>query len=177
MSMLNFRGHVQQKKQTGSATVELALLLPVLIFLLVLIVDLGRMTYHYNVLLKGVRQAGRYLSTVTPGSTTPDPGPSGGSITTWKAAQNMVISYADSLCPNAATPCLTENMVKITDAAASNEGAAPLSDVSFGSGNISMVRIRIVGYSLPSVFAEYVKDWTGNASLFSPTVSATFPQL
>ena len=73
MTMKRSRFGLLRPRQNGAATVELALVLPLLIVLLVLIVDLGRMTYHYNVLLKGVRQAARYLSTTVPGSAVPDP--------------------------------------------------------------------------------------------------------
>ena len=50
------------KKQEGTALIEFALILPVLIMLVFLTTELGRAYYQYNTITKGVREAARYLS-------------------------------------------------------------------------------------------------------------------
>lgn len=56
------------KRQQGTAIVEFALILPLLLILTFTITEMGRAFYQYNVLAKSVREAARYLSTRTPGA-------------------------------------------------------------------------------------------------------------
>lgn len=55
------------KRQQGSALVEFALVLPLLLILCFVITELGRAYYQYNTLAKSVREAARFLSVRTPG--------------------------------------------------------------------------------------------------------------
>ena len=50
------------KRQQGTAMVEFALMLPMLLILIFTVTELGRAFYQYNVLTKSVREAARYLS-------------------------------------------------------------------------------------------------------------------
>jgi len=50
------------KRQQGTAMVEFALILPMLLILIFTVTELGRAFYQYNVLTKSVREAARYLS-------------------------------------------------------------------------------------------------------------------
>ena len=58
------------RKQNGTAMVEFALVLPLLLLLTFMTTEYSRALYQYNVLTKSVRDAVRYLSTQTPGDTT-----------------------------------------------------------------------------------------------------------
>ena len=53
------------KRQQGTAMVEFALILPMLLILIFTVTELGRAFYQYNVLAKSVREAARYLSVRT----------------------------------------------------------------------------------------------------------------
>ena len=53
-----------RRNQRGIASVEFALLLPVLVLLLFGTVEIGRMVSDYHAVAKGVRDAARYLSRV-----------------------------------------------------------------------------------------------------------------
>jgi hypothetical protein len=55
------------KRQQGTALVEFALILPLLLILTMTVTELGRAYYQYNVLAKSVREAARYLSVRTAG--------------------------------------------------------------------------------------------------------------
>jgi Flp pilus assembly protein TadG len=170
------------RRQKGAVAVEFGLLLPLIIALILITVDLGRMAYHHNILVKSVREAGRYLSTQLPGSGTVDKAIGGGNQTTWTVATNMVLAYAADLCPGSSPTCLTASMVSITDAKNTNEttsGSTPASllvNVPFGQGQQNMVRISVKGYRLPSLFAGYVLTLVGATEYVYPTVSATFVQ-
>ena len=53
------------KRQQGTAMVEFALILPMLLILIFTVTEFGRAFYQYNVLAKSVREAARYLSVRT----------------------------------------------------------------------------------------------------------------
>lgn len=55
-------------RQSGSALVELALILPFLLLLTFITTEFGRAMYQYNTITKSVRDAVRYLSVQTPGT-------------------------------------------------------------------------------------------------------------
>src|SRR3954470_21556758 len=56
------------KKQSGVAVVEFALILPLLLLMTFIVVEYSRALYQYNTLTKSVRDAARYLSVQSPGS-------------------------------------------------------------------------------------------------------------
>ena len=57
-----------KNKQTGTAMVEFALVLPLLLILGFITTEFSRALYQYNTLTKSVRDAARYLSTQNPGT-------------------------------------------------------------------------------------------------------------
>jgi hypothetical protein len=59
--------------QRGVALVEFALVLPLLLLLSLITTELGRAFYEYNMLVKAVRDAARYLSTQDPSIQSSDP--------------------------------------------------------------------------------------------------------
>jgi Flp pilus assembly protein TadG len=54
--------------QRGTAAVEFALILPLLLVLTLMVTELGRALMQYDTLTKSVRDAARYLSVQTPGT-------------------------------------------------------------------------------------------------------------
>lgn len=57
-----------KNKQTGTAIIEFALVLPILLILSFITIELGRALYQYNTLTKSVRDSARYLSLQSPGT-------------------------------------------------------------------------------------------------------------
>lgn len=57
---------IAMKRQQGAAIVEFAMILPFLLVLTFTVTEMGRAFYQYNVLVKSVREAARYLTTRTP---------------------------------------------------------------------------------------------------------------
>ncbi|SFH93248.1 Flp pilus assembly protein TadG [Collimonas sp. OK307] len=57
-------------RQKGTAIVEFALILPLLLLLTFITTEFGRAMYQYNIITKSVRDAVRYLSVQTPGTHT-----------------------------------------------------------------------------------------------------------
>jgi len=55
-------------RQNGGALVELALILPLLLLMTFITTEFGRAMYQYNTITKSVRDAVRYLSMQTPGT-------------------------------------------------------------------------------------------------------------
>lgn len=55
-----------QNKESGTAIIELALILPLLLLLTFITTEFGRAVYQYNTVTKSVRDAVRYLSVQTP---------------------------------------------------------------------------------------------------------------
>jgi Flp pilus assembly protein TadG len=62
-----------KKKQIGTAMVEFALVLPLLLILTFITTEFSRALYQYNTLTKSVRDAARYLSIQNPTILTTDP--------------------------------------------------------------------------------------------------------
>ena len=53
-------------RQRGTAIIEFALSVPLLVLLSIMVVEMGRALYQYNALAKSVRDAARYLSMQLP---------------------------------------------------------------------------------------------------------------
>jgi len=58
----------KKSRQHGTALVELALILPLLLLLSFITTEFGRAMYQYNTIAKSVRDAARYLSVQQPGT-------------------------------------------------------------------------------------------------------------
>jgi Flp pilus assembly protein TadG len=52
-------------KQRGAATVEFAMMVPILLMLIFMVTELGTMLYRHNAVTKSVQDAARYLSDVS----------------------------------------------------------------------------------------------------------------
>lgn len=61
-----------KNRQGGTAIVEFALVLPLLLLLTFITTEFGRALYQYNTLTKSVRDAARYLSVQSPSILTTD---------------------------------------------------------------------------------------------------------
>lgn len=89
--------------QSGIAAVELALLLPIVAFMMFLVAECGRALYQYNTLTKSVRDAAQYLARYGMVVGTGVLDPTGAQE---KAARNLVIYgtpvAGTELLPNAA---------------------------------------------------------------------------
>lgn len=55
-----------RRRQNGAAAVELALILPVLLLLILTLLFIGMVFWHYTVVAKASQDAARYLSSITP---------------------------------------------------------------------------------------------------------------
>jgi Flp pilus assembly protein TadG len=58
------------RNQAGAALVEFSLLAPFLVFLALGMTEFGRFLYHYQMVLEGLRDAGRYIARLDPTNAT-----------------------------------------------------------------------------------------------------------
>lgn len=126
-------------QQKGVAAVELAILLPLLLFIVFGITEFGRALYSYNTILKGTRDAARYAMTQQPG---------GGA----DAVTQCLAVYGNTDCSgDPLAPGLTTTMVSVCDwqrcpATNQAQGAAPV---------INLVTVTVSGYTFQS-FVPFV---------------------
>lgn len=134
------------KRQQGAAIVEFALILPFLLVLTFTVTELGRAYYQYNVLVKSVREAARYLSTRTAGSPTEI------------ARAKKIIFYGNpSGGNNAILPGLSMT-TNIPDPVWSTAGAFPA---------INTVTVSVINYKFVPL-AVSVFGFNFNSIVFSP---------
>lgn len=119
-----------QGKTRGVATVEFALVLPVLLLLAFLAVEFGRALYQYDVLAKSARAGARYLSMQSPG-------------THVTQARNLVIHGNTEGTGDPLVPGLTA--ANVPAPTWQEAGTAPL---------INTVTVRITGYAFQPMFAS-----------------------
>lgn len=62
---MNARTPVAAAPQRGTASIEMAIMLPVLLILLLAVAEFGRMIYQYDTLTKAVRDGARYAASVS----------------------------------------------------------------------------------------------------------------
>lgn len=118
------------RRQSGTAAVELALVLTLLITLVAGIVELGRTFWYYDALSKATRNAARTLSVSLPATI---------ATTGAAAARNVVLDAAAS----AGVPAFDASQVEVKCMDASFN-AFDCSDGTAPAG----VKVSIVGYSL-----------------------------
>jgi Flp pilus assembly protein TadG len=118
-----------RRLQRGVALVELALVLPVLLVMSFIVTEFGRAIYQYNTITKSVRDAARYLTTQTPGSSA--------AVT---AAQNLVV-YGTT------TAGSTPLALGLTTAMVSASWPAPTGT----NPPISTVTVTVSGYTFRSL--------------------------
>ncbi len=148
-------------RQGGAVLVELALVLPLLLFMLLATVEFTQALAHYQVLLKQVRTSARYLSTRAAGS-----------------------GHVEAECllrtgrPSAVMPCLGPALlpglgdagVRVAVLDALNAAAthrAQLSstdDTAAHAVTLNLVTVRLSGYRHRLVFAGLLTPATGGAA-------------
>lgn len=118
------------RRDKGSATVELAIVFPILLLLFVGTAEVGRLFYTYTTLAKATKLGARYLSNqrdITTGTTTQR------DALVLKAKSLVVCGYEDCTGKTSIVPGLTTANVNVT-----------LPDTTV---LVSTVRVEITGYS------------------------------
>ena len=116
-------------RQKGTAIVEFALILPLLLLLTMITTEFGRAIYQYNTIVKSVRNATRYLSLQTKNTKETE-------------AQNLVVFGNIAGTAPALVPGLTLSQVTPTW---QEIGSAP---------RINTVTITVTGYTFRSMFTS-----------------------
>ena len=114
MKLINLAPHslAAARRQQGLAMVEFAICAPLLLLLLLVIGEFGRMLSHYNQLLQGSRDAARYVASHAMNSTL---GKIDLSSNLQSTAQSLVVYGAPSQGGRSALlPKLTTGMVQVT---------------------------------------------------------------
>lgn len=146
------------RTQSGAVLVELALLLFPLLLLVFGITEFGRAVYQYNTLVKGARDAARYLSQYAPGDDA-----------RILQARSMVVC-GRTACDGAQplVPGMSLSYVRVSDRL-----SAPATHKlqSTGRGTVNLVHIEIVGFVFHSVAPAFVPNQT-----FGP-IRATMVQM
>lgn len=135
-------------QQRGVAAVELALLLPVLLFIVFGITEFGRALYAYNTLVKNTRDAARYYAAQQAGNPPAKE----------TEIKNMAVYGSTTNTGSPLAPGLTTTMVTLCDSVScpgthQSQGAAPV---------VNLVTVTITGYS----FQSFVPFVTANLSSF-----------
>ena len=92
--------------QQGFAAVEMVIATPVLLFFLVLVLELGNVLIHYNVISKSVQNGARYAVSEVYGTI-------GGTIAPTSEIQNVVV-YGQNSAGTAVLSSLTTSDVTVT---------------------------------------------------------------
>lgn len=92
--------------QQGFAAVEMVIATPVLLFFLVLVLELGNVLVHYNVISKSVQNGARYAVSEVYGTI-------GGTIAPTSEIQNVVV-YGQNSAGTAVLSSLTTSDVTVT---------------------------------------------------------------
>lgn len=117
-------------RQKGTAIVEFALILPLLLLLTMITTEFGRAIYQYNTIVKSLRQATRYLSLQTPNTKITE-------------AKNLVVFGNIAGTGPALVPGLT--LAQVATPTWQTFGSAPL---------INTVTITVTGYTFRSMFTS-----------------------
>ena len=114
-------------RQKGTAIVEFALILPLLLLLTMITTEFGRAIYQYNTIVKSLRNATRYLSLQTPNTKITE-------------AKNLVVFGNIAGTGPALVPGLT--LAQVATPTWQTIGSAPL---------INTVKITVTGYTFRSM--------------------------
>ncbi|MEO7493431.1 MAG: TadE/TadG family type IV pilus assembly protein [Massilia sp.] len=118
------------RSQHGSALVEFALVLPILLLLSMMTIEFGRAVHRYNCTAKVVRDAVRYLSTQTPGTHATE-------------ARNLIVYGNVGGTGSPLDPALTTS--NVATPTWQSAGSAPL---------INTVTVRVTGYQFTPMVAS-----------------------
>lgn len=141
----------------GVATVEFSILIVPLLLLLFGVTEFGRAIYQYNTLVKSVRNASRYLSTVQAGNG-------------YAAARCLAVHGTTNCSGSPLAPGLTTSMVTICDASIPSCQATHQSQQT-GHGSINLVTVTINDPSLPDN-QKFQFDSVFNFELYGLTFGA-----
>ncbi|UPR48060.1 pilus assembly protein [Vibrio cyclitrophicus] len=97
---------LSNKHQRGFAAVEVVIATPVLLFFLVLVLELGNILIHYNVISKSAQNGARYAVSEVYGTI-------GGTIAPTSEIQNVVV-YGQNSAGTAVLSSLTTSDVTVT---------------------------------------------------------------
>ncbi len=138
-------------RQTGTAIVEFALVLPLLLLLTMTTTEFGRAIYQYNTIVKSLRDATRYLSMQTPNTKITE-------------AKNLVVFGNITGTGPALVPGLTVAKV-----------AAPTWQLTGSDPLIKTVTITVTGYKFHSMFRRVFGVTFGdiNGDISFGNISAT----
>ena len=117
-------------RQKGTAIVEFALILPLLLLLTMITTEFGRAIYQYNTIVKSLRNTTRYLSLQTPNTKITE-------------AKNLVVFGNIAGTGPALVPGLT--LAQVATPTWQTFGSAPL---------INTVKITVTGYTFRSMFTS-----------------------
>ena len=134
-------------RQKGTAIVEFALILPLLLLLTMITTEFGRAIYQYNTIVKSLRNATRYLSLQTQNTKITE-------------AKNLVVFGNIAGTGPALVPGLT--LAQVATPTWQTIGSGPL---------INTVKITVTGYTFRSMFTS-VFGVTFGDKIFAP-ISAT----
>jgi Flp pilus assembly protein TadG len=138
-------------RQTGTAIVEFALVLPLLLLLTMTTTEFGRAIYQYNSIVKSLRDATRYLSIQTPNTKITE-------------AKNLVVFGNIAGTGQALVTGLTVAKV-----------AAPTWQLTGSDPLIKTVTITVTGYKFHSMFSSVFGVTFGdtNGDISFGNISAT----
>ena len=117
-------------RQRGTAIVEFALILPLLLLLTMVTTEFGRAIYQYNTIVKSLRNATRYLSLQTPNTKITE-------------AKNLVVFGNIAGTGPFLVPGLTVAQVSTIPPTWLTTGSNPV---------INTVKITVTGYTFHSMF-------------------------
>ncbi len=165
----------KRRKSSGAVLVELALLLPILVFLTLASVEFSQAIAAYKVIINQVRNAARYLSTEAPGT-----------------------GYTEATClltngnPSSAKPCsgslllagfsassFNVTVADAVNAPSTHSAQRTTADLTVTSATtINLVTVTASGYQHPLYFAGFLSGVVGNAtSLTFGPISMTMRQI
>jgi len=136
--------------QRGVATIEFSLLVVPLLLMLFGVTEYGRAIYQYNTLVKSVREATRYLSTVSAG-------------TRYGEAKCLAVYGTTNCTGRQLAPGLTTDMVTIQDRTNATDHASQ----ETGSGTVDLVTVTISGYQ----FRSLVNFPLGEVTIGAPNIT------
>ena len=128
---------ISQTRQNGTAVVEFAILLPLLILLVFGITEYGRAMYQYDTLTKSVRSAVRYLSWRNAGD-----------ATAIGVAKCLALNGNSSCTGKTLLPDMTGVSISVCDRVSCS--GSHLNQPT-GSGTINLVTVTISGYHFDSL--------------------------
>ena len=129
-----------RSRTRGTAAIELALMMPILLLLTLVTTEFGRAIIEYNTVVKSVRSAARYLATRTPNTKTPE-------------AKNLVVFGNTAGTGPTLAPGLSLSLV-----------ANPVWQMLGSNPTTSVVTLTVQGYRFNSLFTSVFGVSFGNVT-------------